>query len=98
VGIWDAKRGIYRKNRSPYTAKGTSDIIGIFHGYMICLEIKTKKGRVSPEQKAFLEEMTALGAFCRVIRSLDEAVSFLTLVSAHVHEQQNECDKPHNES
>jgi len=88
VGIWDAKRGIFRKNRSPYTAKGTSDIIGIFHGYVLCLEVKSKKGRVSPEQKAFLEEMAELGALCGVIRSLDQAVALMTFFSQHIHDSE----------
>jgi len=92
VGIYDAKRGIFRKNRSPYTSKGSSDIIGIFKGYVLCLEVKSKKGKLTFEQKAFLEEMAQLGALCGVVRSLDQAVKLMTLFEAHIHDSCTQDD------
>lgn len=77
VGIFDPAKGIYRKNRSRWTAKGTSDILGIYKGKMLCLEVKSATGRASPEQKAFVEEMLALGAIAAIVRSWQEVEALL---------------------
>lgn len=77
VGIFDPVKGIYRKNHSRWNAVGTSDILGIYKGRMLCLEVKSAKGKVSPEQKAFLEEMAELGAIVGVVRSWLDAEKIL---------------------
>ena len=46
-----------------------------FHGCW--LEMKTEEGRVSPEQKAFLADMTAAGYFAQVVRGSEEAIRTL---------------------
>lgn len=86
VGIYDPTRQSFRR-RSRFQIKGVSDILGIYKGKMICLEVKTKKGRLSPEQKQFLEEMEAMGAFTACVRSIPEALAVLGRV---------DCDKLHN--
>lgn len=86
VGIYDPTKKSFRR-RSRYQIKGVSDILGIYKGKMICLEVKTKKGRLSPEQKSFLEEMQALGAFTACVRSVPEALAVLGLI---------DCDRLHN--
>jgi penicillin-binding protein-related factor A (putative recombinase) len=79
VGIFDPVKGIYRKNRSRWTAKGTSDILGIYKGKMLCLEVKSASGRASPEQKQFIEEMNELGAIAGIVRSWQDAERLLGL-------------------
>ena len=59
--------------------RGVSDILGIYRGKMICLEVKSEKGRVRPEQKEFLDRMTQLGAIAGVVRGLPEVRSLLQL-------------------
>jgi putative heme degradation protein len=83
VGIFDPTKGIYRKNNSRFTAKGSSDILGIYKGKMICFEVKSAKGRVSPEQKVFLGRMESLGAITAVVRSVDDAIRALGLTASH---------------
>ena len=34
--------------------KGIADILGIYNGKFLAIEIKTARGRVSPEQQRFL--------------------------------------------
>lgn len=74
VGIWDAKRGVYRKQRGPYHLRGVSDILGIWQGKFLAIEVKTKTGRVSPEQAAYLDTVNAKGGIGLVARSLDEVI------------------------
>lgn len=56
---------------------GVSDVIGLFpawvyHGFVA--EFKTKKGRLSKEQKEFLKEASMRGYAPFVWRSVDEAI------------------------
>jgi hypothetical protein len=76
VGVYDASKGVYRR-LSRHRMKGISDILGIYYGRMLCIEVKTETGRVSPEQKHFLEEMAKLGAIAFVARSLDDVLERL---------------------
>lgn len=70
MGTFDPVRGIYRANHSKYSEKGSSDILGIWQGKMLCIEVKSRRGTLRPEQKLFLESMGALGAITLVARSL----------------------------
>lgn len=45
---------------------------------MAFVEVKTKGGRVSPEQRAFLLDMHMRGHDTAWVRSLDEAIEFLS--------------------
>jgi len=83
VGIFDPTRKTFR-SRSKYQIKGVSDILGIYRGKMICLEVKTKVGRLSPEQKLFIEEMRKLGAFSACVRSVPEAMTVLGEIDAYI--------------
>ena len=63
------------------TRKGTLDMLLAVKrgGYgALWIENKTDTGTVSPEQKAFISDLTAFGYQCRVCRSLDEAISEIT--------------------
>lgn len=72
TGIFDQRRGVFRK-LGGYAIKGVSDIIGIYQGRMVCLEVKSASGKLRPEQKKFLERMAELGAITAVVRSWPEA-------------------------
>lgn len=57
---------------------GVSDlIISLPNGKMAFLELKSRRGRLSDEQKAFLEGMDSHGHMTWVARTLDEATRFL---------------------
>jgi hypothetical protein len=43
----------------------------------VFLELKAQGGRLSPEQKHFLEQMRARGAIAEQVRSIDDAVAAL---------------------
>lgn len=76
MGVYDPMRRTFRK-LSGFAIRGVSDILGIHKGRMICLEVKSAKGRLRPEQKEFLDKMTSLGAVCGVVRSWPDALAVL---------------------
>jgi hypothetical protein len=72
-GTFDPVKRIYRAKRGAFNIKGTSDILGIKPGgQLLAIEVKTKTGRVSPEQKRFIEQITAMGGHAFVARSIED--------------------------
>lgn len=59
---------------------GVSDLMILCEGRLICLEVKTEKGRQSPAQKEWEQEVTAAGGLYKVVRSTDDVRAFLTMV------------------
>jgi len=71
VGIYDPVKQIYRKNNNPFHIKGVSDILGILPGgRILAIEVKTEKGRVSPEQQFFIQKINDRGGLAFVARSI----------------------------
>jgi hypothetical protein len=62
----------FKKIRGSMGMRGILDIIGCWEGRYIELEVKTERGRLSPEQKARMEEIRAAGGMAEVVRSLEE--------------------------
>jgi len=54
---------------------GASDLIGIYRGRFVAIEVKTPRGRVTREQQMFLDLVARLGGIARVVRSVEEAVA-----------------------
>lgn len=72
VGTYDPTKRLFRKP-SPFYKKGVSDILGCLpDGRLLAIEVKTIKGRLSPEQKLFLNEVTQRGALAFVARSIED--------------------------
>ncbi len=73
VGIWSKERGCYLKRGGKHATRGLPDIHGIVPGgRFFAIEVKTKTGRVSPEQKQQIEEITAAGGIAFIARSLKD--------------------------
>jgi len=73
VGIFDPKTKRYRKNHSPYRIKGVSDILGILpNGRLLAIELKSATGRLTPEQKLFIEKIKLNGGIAFMARSIDD--------------------------
>ena len=63
--------------------KGGSDIIGIApDGRFLAVEVKTARGRVSPEQQRFIDAVNKAGGIAGVARSVQDALSLLSEPSA----------------
>lgn len=65
---------IFKKN----PMKGFPDLAGLLpSGAFFALEIKSATGKLSPEQKWWIEKLSASGAQVRVVRSVAEAKTFI---------------------
>lgn len=73
TGIFDPIKKIYRKKNSKFFRKGVSDILGIFnHGALIAIEVKSETGRLSPEQRIFLADITSRNGLALVARNYQD--------------------------
>lgn len=71
IGVFDEEIGAYRKT-SKFVLKGTADIIGIWKTKPLAIEVKNKNGRLSQEQKAFINKYIELGGIAFKVSSLEE--------------------------
>ncbi len=79
VGIFDSVKKIYRKKTGIHHKIGVSDILGIYKGKFLALEVKSKKGKLSPAQLIFLDEVTRHGGIAHCVRSVEEVAKLLDL-------------------
>lgn len=77
TGIYDPVKKIFRKKHSIYHIKGVSDILGIYKGRPLAIEVKSKTGRLSDEQKYFLRRFEAAGGIAIVARSVQDVENIL---------------------
>jgi len=78
VGIFDPVKKIYRKSRNPYHRNGVADILGIWDGVPLAVEVKTKAGKLTANQVRFLEDFKAAGGIAFVARSIADVVRELS--------------------
>lgn len=63
------------KNARPFHAglcKGSSDLIGWFNGRFLAVEVKTKTGKLSLEQKNFIKQVNNNGGIGVVARNIED--------------------------
>lgn len=72
VGIYDPRRGKFLSNKNPYRIRGVSDILGIWQGRFMAIEVKSKTGTLSDYQKFFIEWVKAHGGIAFVARSIED--------------------------
>lgn len=78
IGTFDVNLGRFRK-ASPWYRKGVADILGIYKGKPLAIEVKSAKGRLSIEQTAFLEEFLREGGLAFVARSIEDVEKGLAI-------------------
>lgn len=62
----------------PSPVKGLADILGVFKGWFIAIEVKSAKGKVSADQAKFLTQIRNNGGHAIVARSVDTVIEYLT--------------------
>lgn len=72
--------GTFRKDRNPYVGVGVSDIIVIYKGLFVGLEVKSESGTQSKEQIEFEALVKRAGGFYFVVRSIEDAQAALRSV------------------
>ncbi len=61
--------------------KGTPDVLVIFNRVALWIEVKTKKGIISDDQKKMHMRLTGLGQHIIVARSLDDVIDKLKILN-----------------
>lgn len=77
-GIYDPTTKRFRARTGTGMRVGVSDIMGIWNGQGLAVEVKTKSGKVSEAQSKFMAEFVAKGGLAVVVRSLDQIVDWVT--------------------
>lgn len=73
VGIFDPTKGIHRKAMSKYSINGVSDILGIYHGRFLAIEVKTPINKKRTEsQEKFIKNIKDNGGIAFYATSIDD--------------------------
>lgn len=72
LGIWH-----YKQAQGLGSTPGIPDIIGIFNGRYLGIEVKTARGRLSDKQQQKIDEINAQGGLAFVARSVDDVIDGL---------------------
>lgn len=70
VGIFDPQRRCYRVRHGVHRSVGIPDIIGIWKGRFLAIEVKAPKSYPSPDQRAVIERINQEGGIAFVARSI----------------------------
>lgn len=72
TGYFDPRRSVYRKQASRFARNGVPDICCIHRGRFLGLEVKSKIGRVSEDQKAWHAGAQEAEGLVAVVRSVED--------------------------
>ena len=72
VGIYDARRGVYRKNTNSHIHNGTADILGVCNGMFFAIEVKWGRNKASDNQKKFLKRVADKGGKVLITNKFDD--------------------------
>lgn len=67
-----------RSDRESTIAEGCQDFTLLRSNSTLCVEFKTKEGKLSPAQREWHERMAATGTKVHVIRDLSQAIELVT--------------------
>ena len=76
IGIPVHVDGKFSRYRKVYK-KGLPDIIYVKDGLVVAIEVKTEKGKQSPDQKKFEKDMWRADGSYFIVRSLDDLIAVL---------------------
>lgn len=77
VGIWDTNRSSFRKSHSPFRVPGVADILGIWSGDPLAIEVKIRRGKQSEKQIEFANLWTQHGGIYILAYSLQDVMEAL---------------------
>lgn len=78
VGLFDPVKRVYRTPAKNFR-KGVADILGIWQGLPLAIEVKKPKGKATEEQLKFLADFRDRGGMGFIAHSLEEAISLIQL-------------------
>ncbi len=77
TGIYDPTRGCFRKLNGRGQRKGTSDVLGIYKGRPLAIEIKRPGGKPTDDQVRFIEDFKTHGGIAFVATSIEDVIKHL---------------------
>lgn len=81
--FWRASSGVFKTERGGFVranAVGCPDVLGVYQGRFVGIEVKTPAGRQSPAQKRFQVAVELAGGVYLVTRSVAEALEHLQAI------------------
>lgn len=81
TGVFDPTKKVFRKPKNPFLINGVSDIIGVYKGRPLFIEVKVpgkEESGLSENQKAFLKQVTRMGALAFVASSVEQVKIILS--------------------
>lgn len=79
--VWTGGIALHDGRVARNNNKGAADILACYRGRFLAIEVKSKTGRVSPEQVAFLSEVKRAGGIALVARSVEDVRAALENVT-----------------
>lgn len=80
AGYYDTKLKRFRTQQSKYFRKGVPDIILIYRGRFVGLEVKSEKGVQSRDQKVFAQDILKSEGLYYVVRSVEQVQEILNIL------------------
>lgn len=73
TAIYDPVRKVFRKSKNKYAINGVSDILGVFNGQFLAIEVKRPCNKERPEhQQNFIDLINKNGGIAFFATSIDE--------------------------
>jgi Holliday junction resolvase len=69
----------WKQHQGLGSTPGIPDIIGVWKGRLLGIEVKTQRGIVSASQKQFIDRINSEGGIAFVARSVDDVIEALDL-------------------
>lgn len=73
TGLFDPTKKVFRRSHNKFHINGVSDILGIFNGKLLAIEVKTPKTKnnASESQQAFIDRVNSEGGIAFVAHSIE---------------------------
>jgi penicillin-binding protein-related factor A (putative recombinase) len=80
TGVYDPVRKVFRKSKNKYAINGVSDILGVYQGRFVAIEVKRPQNKERPlEQKIFIDQINRNGGIAFFATSIEEVKAGLGL-------------------
>jgi penicillin-binding protein-related factor A (putative recombinase) len=78
--IFDPTKKVFRKAKSKFLINGVSDILGIFNGQFLAIEVKRPSNKVRPDDQVnFIKHINSMGGKAFFATSIDDVKEGLGL-------------------
>jgi len=72
IGIFSKERGTFMKKHSKFHMTGQSDILGVFMGRFLAIEVKRPGNKPTPNQVEFISNVNKHGGIAFVATSVED--------------------------